>query len=331
MPAWLIFLLSAVAVILAGLRLAKDGDTIAAHTGLGGLWVGAIFVAAATSLPELTTDAYAVRQGNPNLAIGDLFGSSMANMMILAVADLATRTPRMLTRVAINQALLGTLAICLTIVAALGALASGGFTVLGMGWATITVGFVYVVGMRVIHRNRPERQSGAPHPEEAPPPAVAQRFRRAIGGFVAAAIVILVAAHYVASSAADLAEQLGISQGFLGLVLLAFTTSLPELVVSIASVRSGSYDLAVGNLLGSCCFNMVLLVPLDLVAGRTSLLTQADPALLIGALFAVLMMGLALIEILNKSERRVWALEPGPTFMVVAYFAGLYLTYRVGH
>ena len=100
---------------------------------MGGLWVGAILVAAATSLPELVTDVNAVLQGHPSLAVGDLLGSSMANMMILAVADLLGRSPRLLTRVAINQALVGTLGICLTILAAIGTVTGRGFGPLPTG------------------------------------------------------------------------------------------------------------------------------------------------------------------------------------------------------
>jgi cation:H+ antiporter len=97
--------------------------------------VGAILVAAATSLPELSTDLYAVRQGTPSLAVGDLFGSSMANMLILAIADIATHRVRVLTRVAINQALVGGLAIVLTAAAAAGTLTGFELTVAGMGAA----------------------------------------------------------------------------------------------------------------------------------------------------------------------------------------------------
>jgi hypothetical protein len=51
--------------------------------------------------------------------------------------------------------------------------------------------------------------------------------------------------------------------------------------------------------------------------------------LVVGALFGMLLMALALLDILNKSERRFWVIEPGPAFMVVAYLAGVYLTYRL--
>ena len=328
MPAWLIFLLSAAAVAGAGMRLAKDGDTIAEGTGLGGMWVGAILVAAATSLPELVTDVNAVLQGNPSLAVGDLVGSSMANMMVLAVADLLGRSPRLLTRVAINQALVGALGICLTILAAIGIMAGSGLGRVPFGWATLVIGFTYVMGMRLLHRNREEPPFASPAEMAAQRPG-SKQVRRAVVGFAAAALVILISAPYLAASAADLAGRLGISKGFAGLLLLAITTSLPEAAVTYGSVRAGAYNLAVGNLLGSNCFNMAALVPLDLLQGAGSILAGAERGLAVGALFAVPLMSLALLDVLNKSERRIWALEPGPGFMMLTYLIGIYVTYRI--
>lgn len=74
---------------------------------------------------------------------------------------------------------------------------------------------------------------------------------------------------------------------------------------------------------------MAMLVPLDLVQGAGSLLGGVDQGLATGALFGVLLMALAMLEVVNKSERRVWILEPGPIFMILTYVTGLYATYRV--
>lgn len=328
MPAWLMFVFSAAAVAGAGIRLAKDGDTIAEGTGLGGMWVGAILVAGATSLPELITDINAVLQGNPSLAVGDLFGSSMANMLILAIADLSTRQPRLLTRVAINQVLVGTLGVFLTVVAALGVVMDRGLGFAPFGWSTTVIGFAYLAGMRLLHRNREEPPFRTPTEVTAVKPR-RRELRKAVLWFSSAALVILVAAPYLASSSATLADDLGISQGFAGMVFLAITTSLPEAAVSYAAVRAGAYNLAVGNLLGSNCFNMAALVPLDLVQGPGSMLAGVDAGLVVGALFGIVLISLAMLDVMNKSERRIWVFEPGPFFMILAYLAGLYATYRV--
>ena len=146
--------------------------------------------------------------------------------------------------------------------------------------------------------------------------------------FGLASIVILVAARYLASSASDLAAQLGVDTGFFGIALLAVTTSLPEVAVTVSSLRSGSYDLAVGNLLGSNVFNMVILIPLDLLYRPGPILGQADRSVLVGAMFAIFLTSLTILEVLNRSERRIWYLEPDAIFRIFVYLFGLFLAFR---
>lgn len=148
MAPWLVFLVSAAVIIAAGTRLARDADTIAYRTGLGRAWIGMILVAFATSLPELTTDLYAIRQHTPELAIGDLFGSSMTNMLVLAIGDLLTLQSRVATRVNVNQAL--------TAIAVAGMLVDPGATILGAGWASLAIGAGYIGGMWLLYANRRE-------------------------------------------------------------------------------------------------------------------------------------------------------------------------------
>jgi Ca2+/Na+ antiporter len=81
--------------------------------------------------------------------------------------------------------------------------------------------------------------------------------------------------------------------------------------------------MAVGNVFGSNCFNLATFVVLDLVHGTAPVLSISDPSLSVAALFATLVMGLAIVEVLNESERRVWIFEPGPAFMVLVYLVGL--------
>lgn len=330
MPPWLIFLVSASAVVIGGSRLSRHGDTIAEKTGLGGAWVGTILVASATSLPELATGVFAVRAGALELAVGDIFGSCMGNLMILAVADVSVRRTAILNRVAANQVLVGILGIVLLAIAAAGIVAHLNLALLGWGWAPLAIAVTYVLGMRLLHVNRSqpafEEPDAAEERHQADP-----SLRAAILGFIGAAVVILIAARFLASSASALAEQLGVSGGFVGMVLVALTTSLPEATVSVAAVRSGSYDLAVGNLLGSNCFNTAILFVHDAVDGPLPLLSKVGPGLLVGALFAIILTGQAVLGIVNRSERRIWYLEPDAVFLLLTYVAGLYLAYQAGH
>ena len=111
----LVVLLAGAVVVTAGTRLARSADVIAARTHLGGAWVGSVLLAGATSLPELTTDIAAVRMGAVDLAAGDLFGSSMANMLILALVTLVPSGAELFRRATLDHVLYAALAIILTV------------------------------------------------------------------------------------------------------------------------------------------------------------------------------------------------------------------------
>jgi cation:H+ antiporter len=96
----------------------------------------------------------------------------------------------------------------------------------------------------------------------------------------------------------------------------------------VAGARAGAYDLVVGNLLGSNCFNMAALLILDIADGPALVLQQMEPTMQIAALFGILMMGQAILGILHKPQRRVWYLEPHAIFLLITYLAGMYFCYR---
>ncbi|MCL4288410.1 MAG: hypothetical protein KJ006_12305, partial [Thermoleophilia bacterium] len=242
----LVFGLSAGAVAGAGVFLARSGDAIAERTGLGGLLVGMLLLAGATSLPEIATDVSAALAGAPDLAVADLFGSSMANMAILAVVDLAHRG-RVWPHVGLGQARLAAVAIALTSVALLALLVPTSVAIGWIGVETIVIVGGYLAAAAWIRRSRGRGRSAQDGSGEliAPisvrEPAMAGLTLRAIGiRFGLAALVVLVAAPVVALSAKGIADETGVGQTFVGAFLLAATTSLPELVASLTAVRIGA-------------------------------------------------------------------------------------------
>ena len=345
----LTFLGTGAVIVLAGTLLARSGDVIAARTRLGGLWVGSIFLAVATSLPELTTDIAAVRMGEPDLAAGDLFGSSMANMLILALVTLLPAGRELFARATLDHALYATLAIILTSIAAAVILASPSLTVMGVGPGSLVLVAVYLVGIRTIFRHTVIAQvAGTTAETHAPVPAggvaasaTNDRPDRAgetrTGGplpalrptvirFLAAALLILLAAPRFADAANDLAIITGLGTTFVGTWLVGMATSLPELATSIAAVRLGAYDLAVGNLFGSNAFNMSLFVVLDAVHDGP-LLADVAPAHAISALVAIVLMAVGLSGLVYRAKRRFAMLEPSGVAMLLIYLAGLALVF----
>lgn len=320
-----VFVLSASLVILAGWELTRRAEDLAERTGLGHAWIGAIVLAGATSLPELSVDLVAVRTGSANFAIGDLFGSCMVNMLVLAIADLLTPQVRILTRVVIDQALAGILAIIVLALAALGVVTGSVLAFGGVGWATGLIGLVYLWGAWLLHVTRQARVLPVPVESPTRPPA---RLAPSVARFGVATSILAGAAWFLIGSAEQLVGSLGVTKGFFGLAVLAIVTSLPEIVVSLAGIRAGSYDLVVGNLLGSNAFNMVILLLLDLADGGGPLLALAEPGVLVGNLFAIILTGLVVLGTLTQAEPRARFLDPGALPVVVAYGLGLFLSFR---
>jgi len=116
--AWAVFLASAAVIVYAGTKLSRYGNQIADLTGLGGLWIGVVLMAAATSLPEVFTTVSAALIDAPDLAAGDLFGAGMTNMLTLGLIDLMHRQKRVWQQAALEHALSAGLAMFLTGLAA---------------------------------------------------------------------------------------------------------------------------------------------------------------------------------------------------------------------
>jgi cation:H+ antiporter len=330
---------SAAVVVLAGTRLARSGDVITARTRLGGLWVGSVLLAAATSLPERTTDLSAIRFGVPDLAAGDLFGSSMANMLILAFLDLVPRV-EIFRRAALDTVLTATLAIALNALAAMFVLLHLDIAVLGVGPGSIVLAGGYLLGMRIVFRNSAIVREAAAvvetvgdaTPLRAGASALPGRrsLRRAVGEFAIAAVVILVAAPIFAAFAKALAGRTGLATSFVGTWLVGFTTSLPELVTSLAAVRLKAYDLAVGNLFGSNAVNILMFPPLDAAHRAGPVLDAVSQVHAVSALAAIVLIAIGLAAIVHRTKGRFALFEPSSALMVLVYAFGIGLVYLHG-
>ncbi len=335
---WAVFVLSAVAVGFSGWHLAGQGDRISSQTGLGGLWVGVILIASATSLPEIITTISAVAIDEPNLAAGNLFGSSMANMLILALIDLMHRRRRVLQTISQGQGLVAMLAVALTVMAAAFIVSESPLAIGHVGIETLVLGAVYLLGTRIVLSQeyvdalarlaaRTGRDdAGNTRPGEEPRLRMPER--ETVLRFFASAAVIVVAGLLLALSAEGISNQTGLEESFVGVLFLATATSLPELFSSISAVRLGAYDLAVGNLFGSNCFNMAAFVVVDFAYTPGPILDAVDQAEVVAALVAVFLMATAMMGIIYRAERRYWLLEPDAAAIIIAYGLGLLMVYN---
>jgi cation:H+ antiporter len=329
------FAVCAAVIIVAGTFLTRCADALADLTGLGRLLVGSVLLAATTSLPEMTVDISAVRMGLPDMAVGDLMGSSLFNLLILAVIDMMHHSRgRMLSRASAAHALSATVGIALTALAAAGILLgqrSQNYTLLGVDATSLAILVVYVLGLRLVYY---DQRAGATSDKGSVqdvlmPAAKTMTLGRASAGFAIAAAAILVAGPFMAESAAKLAELTGLGGTFVGTTLVALSTSLPELVASLAAVRMGAFDLAVGNVFGSNAFNMVLLIPLDIAYRQGSLLAAVSPNHAVTCLATIIVTCVAVAGQLYQVERRVKFIEPDALLVILLIGGAIGLLYSI--
>lgn len=320
------FLLCALAVMIAGTYLTRCADKIAELSGLGRIFVGSLFLAAATSLPELSVGIGAVRQGSPDLAAGDLLGSSLMNLLILALLDSTGFSPRkVFGSDSRHHALAALLTILLTAWIGLAAASGGGPGFLGAGWFTWGALVIYGLGLRVtwLEQDLAEAASELSRPSWR----LAAALARPVAGYAAGALVLLLVSPRLAASAGRLAELSGLGQTFIGTTLLALATSLPELVATVAAFRIGAPDLALGNIFGSNAFNMVLFLPLDL-AFPGPLFRAVSPIHSMTAFAVVVASTLGVMGQVLKPRQRRWFLEPSAELIALLITGLLFLLYR---
>lgn len=324
---WIIFLVTAAIVVVAAIKLAQYGDIISVRTGLGGLVVGTVFLAGATSLPELLASISAFATGEPNLAAGNFLGSNMVNIVLLALIDALHYQVPLLRRAAISHALTATLGMILMLLAVI-------FIILrldiGIGWLGLDSAFLlgaYFAGLALIRRQLNTQQSAA---EPMAPEPGFPTLRRGVIGFALSALVLIVVVPFLVNSATDIAEITGLGTTFVGTALLSIVTSLPELIAALGAVRIGAYDLAVGNLFGSSVFNMFGLALSDLFYTDGRLLSNIDESFVLVGLFALLMTGLALFGNLSRVERKIGFIELDAFVIIALYLVAMLLLYSRG-
>jgi len=322
---WVQFLITSGVIVLAAIKLAEYGDVIAVRTRLGGLFIGTILIAAATSLPEVLTTVSAVQQSFPNLAAGNLLGSNTFNMFLLAVLDVLARNERILRKVALKHALSGSLAIFMIGLVLFFMIANLSMKIGWVGVDSLLIMLGYFAAMYLIQSNNAD---GAPLEVEIPPgtPSLAT----ALLGFGIAAGALIYVTPYMVSASAEIAEVTGLGTTFVGSTLVAAVTSLPEMVTTLAALRLGAYDMAVGNLFGSNLFNMFALGLTDVFYTPGRFLAVIDPSFLLVGMLGLLMTGMGLIGNLARLRRRMWFIEADALALAVLYFGGMYLLYLRG-
>jgi cation:H+ antiporter len=328
---WLYFTICVVLVLFFGAQLSKYGDVIGEKTGLSGLWVGLLLLAIITSLPEIITGISAVtivggREG-ADLALGTIFGSNALNLFILAILDVASRQGPLFAVVLsrsghILSALLGIFLIAFAgIIIFLSAeIWDGAIGRLGVYGLVLVA--MYVVGSRVIFKSvrLPSLEKDLIHEKYK---RVTKR--KAYMGFAVSAVAIVGAGTWLALLGDQIVTLTGWGASFVGSLLLAITTSLPELVVAIYALRIGAPDMAIADVLGSNMFNIgVGVFCYDIFSSEGPIFSLVSKSHIFTACIVVLMTFVVVLGLVARPRRRLWRASWYALALAAAYFGAGY-------
>lgn len=328
---WLGFIVCTLAIFYSGIRLSKYGDIIAEKTGLGRTWIGVVLIASVTSLPELITGISSVTYaGVPDIAVGDVLGSCVFNMLILALLDVVYRPGSLYAKAQYGNVLSAGFGILLLSVVGISLIFEN--RIIPLGWIgpySLLFGCMYFIAMKLVYSYE-KRRIAAFLKEKA----VEFRYseiptKTAVVNYGVNAGIVIIAATFLPKIGEGIAETTGLGQTFVGNIFIAISTSLPELVVSIAAVRMNAIDLAIGNLFGSNIFNIFILALDDIFFIKGPILSFVNPHHIISALSAIAMTTIAIIGLTYRSEKRPLLLAWDSISIILVYILNMLLLYTL--
>jgi cation:H+ antiporter len=328
---WIGFVFCTAIIVYSGSKLSKYGDIIAEKTGLGRTLTGVILIAAVTSLPELITGISSVTYaGVPDIAVGNVLGACVLNMLLFAFLD-AFHRPKPLS----SEAHHGHILSAGFVILLLGIVATSlflGELILPLGWIgpySLLFIFIYLLAMKLIYAHE-KREISAFIKKHA----VELRYkdiptRTAFVNFGINAVVVIAAAMLLPKIGEGLAEITGLGQTFVGNIFIAFTTTLPEAIVSLYAIRMGSTDLAIGNILGSNIFNVFILAIDDIFFIKGPLLSFANPDQVVPALSAICMTTVAVIGLTYHTGKKKFFLAWDSIAIIFFYIINVLILYSL--
>lgn len=301
----IVIIIIGIYIVLKGADLLTEGAvSLAQRMDMPKMLIGLTVVAVGTSMPEFFVSVTSALQGTTDLAVANVVGSNIFNVLLIAGVS-ATVSPMVISRSTVRRDI------------PVAILAS--FLLLGFGiyggiprWAGILfLAFLVVYTLFAIRTATPDENSETV--------MKSYTLTGAIGRVVIGLAGLVVGSDCFVSSATDVAAMLGVSEAVIGLTIVAGGTSLPELATSVVAARKGQSAIAMGNVIGSCVYNILLIIGVTGVIAPMTIngLTIVD--------FSMMMVSIALLWLFSFTRYKV---ERWEGWLMIAIFA-CYLTWLI--
>lgn len=306
------FLLLAFLTVILSIRLSYYGDKITKQTKVGAAFVGGLLIASITSLPEFVTSVSAVVIDNAALSFGDIVGSNMFNVFILAVYNIYFFKKDVFKNTSRKY-----IFECLILIT--------DYIFIVLGTNNIFINFVtfflfcaYLIYMISVLKNKDEESN------EEPDKKVNYVFIK----FILTAVVMVFLSIMLTKEADKIAHMYpSFSSSSIGAMLLGITTSLPEVVTTFSLLKLGNFNMAASNMLGSNIFNFLVLAISDIFVKESHIYSYSDSYTMmyvVGGIVTTFLLVISLI--LKKNNKIVQILLSG--LMILIYFSIWYLQFN---
>jgi cation:H+ antiporter len=315
--AW--FLTGLITLIVGSELVVRGGSRLAGRLGIRPIVIGLTIVSIGTSMPELAIGVVAATEGSASLAVGNIAGTNVVNLLlILGLSTLIRPLSMQMRTLRFDLPMMSVAALLLWALAFQGTLTR----LDGLILLLCAIAYTAVV----VHTSRRENQEvaaefSAEYAGDDPDTrrrSGARPLARHVSLLVGGIVIIVAGAEWLVNGAVGMARAFGVSDALIGLTIVAIGTSAPELVTTVVSTVRGDRDIALGNLLGSGVYNIALVLGITCLAAPQAL--QLEPALV--RIDIPIMVAATLVCVpIFVSGRRVTRPEGGA--MVAAYLAYL--------
>lgn len=328
----LLFAGAAAVVGFFGVKLAGEADELADVTGLGEALMGGIFLGALTSLSGTVTSVTAAWNGQADLAFSNAIGGIAAQTVFLAVADVAYRRANLEHAASsLPNLLQGALLVCLLTLPLI-AMAGPEWSLGGVhvvSWLLIPA---YVMGMRLVSNVQKQplwqpEQTAETRLDEVKPPVEssggATDLTRRWLKFAGLGCVVGVAGYVIAKTGGEISARTEVSATLVGMLFTSVSTSLPELITSIAAVRRGALTLAVGGIIGGNCFDVLFLTFSDVAYRGGSIYHAVGFEQVYVLAMCLLVTGILLMGLLRREKHGIANIGFESVLILTVYVLGL--------
>jgi len=246
---FVVIVVGLLALVWSADQFVEGAAAIAGSVGMPPLLIGMTIVSVGTSAPEILVSLMAAIAGSGELAVGNALGSNIANIgLVLGITLLISPILVGRTTAFIDlPILIGVIILCGVSLAD---------AVLSIVDASLLMGALVLYLLRIgSHLRRPD-------PNDTPPELPTMPLVRALGAFLIGLVILIASSRALVWASVNVAQGFGVSELLIGLTIVAFGTSLPELAASVVSALRGHADIAIGAVVGSNMFNLLIVLAL---------------------------------------------------------------------